>query len=172
MVRRTDRRDRPVRRLVARRTALVVGDMSGTVTECLAADAPNWARVWRQYKGEHTSGITCLAWSHDGERIAYATGDAIRVLNTADRREVALNAADRQEVAFVAPPDQFYLLCAFAPDDRSLFVAGRRAGDVWVWDFATNRESRSLTSHPVAVGGLVLGNAGKLLVTAANDALV
>lgn len=68
---------------------------------------------------------------------------------------------------------------AFAPDDRSIFVAGRwesdvltqqGTGDVWVWDLGSNRESRSLARGPETVWGLTLINAGNLVITFSSEA--
>lgn len=93
------------------------------------------------------SAVTALAWSHAGKRLAIGTTRGARVWDAADRREVAATA----------PPNNLFTALAFAPDDRSVYVAGRIACDVWVWDLETNSETTRLNPQLSPVLGLALG---------------
>jgi len=141
-------------------TRLAVGDLDGNIKAWDAAGGPAQA-TWAGYTGKDSFGVFYLVWSNDSKRIASREGGTIRVWD----------AADHRELTSIPVPKHFHSPIAYTPDDRSLYVCGRQTNDVWVWDFDTSREVRSLATHPTLVGGFALGPGGKSFVTVVNDTI-
>jgi WD40 repeat protein/tRNA A-37 threonylcarbamoyl transferase component Bud32 len=88
-------------------------------------------------------GVHCVAFSHDGKRLASTGYGEVKIWDAATGRGTLTLEGHGDSVASVA----------FSPDDRWLASASWD-GTVKVWEAATGRETRTLTGHFEFVQGL------------------
>ena len=141
---------------------LAAGNHDGRVT-IWDSDGRNERIAWKPWSIGKGATIGDLAWSHDGSRIVSHSGGDIHLWEVESGREIAIVAddalfrkreAEKGRTVATINYDCFHSSprLAFAPDDRSVLIAGRTvkgagkdyATDVWVWDLEANRESRTL----------------------------
>ena len=114
---------------------------------------PNGAKIiaWKA----HADGISAVAFSSDGQRLATGT----------TKGEVKIwDFATRREVARFDPMDRPLACLAFSPDGKSLAGSGE-SSEVWLWDAVTGREVLKLPGHGSPVFSVAFSPDGKLLAT-------
>jgi WD40 repeat protein/serine/threonine protein kinase len=105
----------------------------------------------------HWLGISSLAFSPDGKRLATASWDhSARVWDVATRRAVATYYGHDAAVSSIA----------FSPDGRHVASAGLDR-TIHIWDAATRRRERTLLGHAGAVFGLAYAPDGRRLASCA-----
>ena len=106
----------------------------------------------------HADGISAVAFSSDGQRLATGT----------TKGEVKIwDFATRREVARCDPMDRPLACLAFSPDGKSLAGSGE-SSEVWLWDAVTGREVLKLPGHGSLVSSVAFSPDGKLLATSST----
>jgi len=117
-----------------------------------------------------TEGVTALAFSRDGTRLAVASGA------TGSAGEVRLYAVKDGKVApkpdhvLAGHTDVIYSI-AFAPDGKTLASTGYDRL-IKLWDTGNGKDLRTLKDHSDTVYGLAFSPDGALLASAAADRVV
>ena len=167
---------------------LAAGNASdGTVT-VWNVDGTNERIAW-QPRGLGEGGtVVALAWSNDGKRMLMSSSGVAHLWDIETGREVSVVISHPyffkygleagRNVCLSRPTNDNFSAFAFTQDSSTVYVAGRiignrseddTAGDVWVWDLATNRDVRSVAVQPKRVWGLHLRNRGRSLVTTSYE---
>lgn len=161
-------------------------DYDGTVT-IWNADGSNERIAW-QPRLEEGGGVWCLAWSRDGKRLLSFSSCHAHLWDVETGREVSVvnthpyffkgDLQAGRNVALSRPTNSSCTAFAFTSDSRTVYVAGRCVGniaeddvtwDVWAWDLATNRETRSFAMQPHCVWGLFLRNRERSIITTSHE---
>ncbi len=107
----------------------------------------------------HEAGVTCVAFSADGERLVSGSHDGtVRIWNSTTGAELAKFIGHRQNVMSVS----------FAPDGYRIASASFD-GVITIWDVQQNLEVIELTGHSGPVYGIDYSPNGLLLVTGGED---
>jgi dipeptidyl aminopeptidase/acylaminoacyl peptidase len=119
---------------------------------------------------EQKASVTALAFSHDGQRLAVASGSTgeageIRVYGSVNGQ---INS--KPDKTFTAHADIIHAV-DFSPDGAILATTGYDRL-IKLWDVSSGKELRILKDHSDAVYGLAFSPDGKLLASAAADRAV
>jgi WD40 repeat protein len=129
-----------------------------------------WHYLWRLRHSslltiqQDGTGMSCLAFSPDGRRLATASLSEVHVRDA---------STGRITLTLPGPPNSVNSL-TFSPDGRCLATASgdNRAGEVKVWDLATGRVSLSFKGHAQEVNSVAFSPDGKRLASASGDRTV
>jgi len=121
----------------------------------------------------HGSGVTSIAFSHDGTRIATGAKDrTVRVWDADTGAELAVLAGHTEEIGDVAfsRDDRLLASCSGA---KSQFVGGTltsaTGSELFVWDLDTGTRVHSLEGHAQPARAIDFSPDGRHLVSAADD---
>jgi Tol biopolymer transport system component len=139
-------------------SALVLTLLSGGQALASGAALPPGALV--RVRLPQPGGITGLAFSHDGKKLAVVVGErVVVVLEPATGAQQARLGEHRDSITAIA----------FSPDSKTLTAAGREQV-VRVWDITTGLPFRSILLPPEANPAVGLSSDGRLLLYALTDA--
>jgi len=146
---------------------LAVGTAEGALTVIDASGATP-KEVLSQVA--HVAGVSCAAYSPDGDRLATVGGDGVlKVWAVADTGAPALLVKFESQAAATgatgAPP---LSAVAFAPDGRFVAAAGSDSV-VRVWDVQTKSEVRGLRGHSDWVTAVAFGPEGRFVASVAAE---
>ncbi len=158
----------------------------GTVT-IWNADGSNERIAWQPTHVGEGGSVWCLAWSRDGKRLLSFSSCHAHLWDVETGREVAVvnshpyffkdDLRAGRNVCLSRPTNSSCTAFAFTSDSGTVYVAGRIGniaeddwtGDVWEWDLATNRETRSFATQPRRVWGLFLRSRERSIVTTSHE---
>src|SRR5262249_33229802 len=131
------------------------------------------ARVFGSQKLRHDHGVSAVAYSPDGPRLAAAGPDGVvKIWNPVPRRR--LRRHEGHAAARRAPAETHEIIpcaVAFGADGKTVLSAcGDKA--VHVWDAATGKDVRTLDGHAGLVTGLSVSGDGKTVATGGADSTV
>jgi WD40 repeat protein/predicted Ser/Thr protein kinase len=107
----------------------------------------------------HSDGITSVAFSRDGSKLATGSSDERVVL-----WDIKSRATDRMcQANFIVVSS-----VAFAPDGQTLFVSSWD-GRIYSWDLKEPAQPNILAGHNAAVNGLAISPDGRSLASAGQD---
>ena len=110
----------------------------------------------------HTAGVSSVAWSPDGKRLA--TGSY-------DKTAKVWDAATGQELLTLKGHTGYVFSVAWSPDGKRL-ATGSWDGTAKVWDAASGQELLTLKGHTDVVSSVAWSPDGKRLATASSDGTV
>jgi WD40 repeat protein len=123
-------------------------------------------RLWGSATGRplatlrgHTTSVTSLAFSPDGNTLASGSGDTVRLWDVAARR---------QKPAFPSTHEGGLVVLAFSPDGKSL-ATGSLEKTVKLWDVADRRIKTTFKGHNGTVTSLAFSPDGKTLASGSAD---
>jgi WD40 repeat protein len=141
-------------------TLFVVVRTSPTVALRAQDDKPQDGDVVAVLAG-HGGPVTCVAFTRDGETLAFACRDkTVRLWNVSRRKEVRTLMGHGASVGSLA----------FSPDGKRIAGAGGpKAYDVLLWDVRTGMTLRTLVGHNGPVTSLAWSPDDKTLVSAGPE---
>jgi WD40 repeat protein/serine/threonine protein kinase len=137
----------------------------GTARRAVSGMPAGHVKAWDASTGKeqppfvgHRLGISAVAFSPDGSRLAAASWDhSARVWDVATRRAVATYYGHDGALGSIA----------FSPDGKHIASAGLDR-TIHIWDAATRRRERTLLGHDGAVFGLAYAPDGRRLASCAS----
>jgi len=109
--------------------------------------------------------VVALAFAPDGQHVASASGETIRIFEAASGKLQA------------SLPNQGGVVTSlrFPPDGKTLIAAGGRAGQygqLTIWDFSAQRRTFDRKGHADLIQALALSPDGRLAATASYDRMI
>ena len=108
--------------------------------------------------GRNAEKNCCVAWSPDGELIASAEGEVIRLWEAQSGREIRALAGHRSEVRSVA----------FSPDGKNL-ATGSDDKIVQLWQVGSGKNIRAFSGHQNTILSVAFSSDGKTLASGSSD---
>jgi WD40 repeat protein len=136
--------------------------------QLLAAGGRRVGKLWNVAEGHLHScwpvsgSVACLAFSADGQTLAYGIGE--------DRRNNSITVRDlRTNAEFTLDRDSLAMFSlALSPDGRTL-ACGGQSREVDLWDLETRQQIPSLLGHDGNITAVAFSQAGKTLASGSVD---
>lgn len=117
----------------------------------------------------HQEGVTCVAYSPDGKRIASGAGNRFLRYGGHDNTVRVWDAASGEEIACFRDHSECVNSVAFSPDGQRIASAART---VRVWDAASAKQLAWLRGYRLSVYGIAFSPDGSRIVTGMEDGTI